>query len=224
MKRSFALVAGTLPLLVGLAAGVAVGIWPARDALAQGGIYTCVDAKGRKITADRPIMDCIDRDQRELSRSGLTVRRHVGPTLTPQEQAAAEDKARRAAADRWAAADEKRRERALLLRYPNRASHDRERDVAIHKVDDIIASSEKRAQELLQERAVLASEMEFYVKDPSKVPQGLKLRVDSNNINWAEHQKFVNGQLQEKERIGQRFDQELLKLTPLWAALSAAAR
>jgi hypothetical protein len=28
----------------------------------------CVDAKGRKITADRPIPDCIDREQQELSR------------------------------------------------------------------------------------------------------------------------------------------------------------
>ena len=24
-------------------------------------IYTCVDGKGRKITADRPIVECIDR-------------------------------------------------------------------------------------------------------------------------------------------------------------------
>ena len=56
----------------------------AASATAQtAGIYTCVDAKGRKITSDRPIADCIDREQVELNPSG-TVRRKVGPTLTAQ--------------------------------------------------------------------------------------------------------------------------------------------
>ena len=60
------------------------------------GIYTCVDAKGRKITSDRPIVDCIDREQVELNPSG-TVRRKVGPSLTAQERAAL------AIAKRWEA-------------------------------------------------------------------------------------------------------------------------
>ena len=34
------------------------------------GIYTCTDGKGRKITSDRPIMDCIDRNQQEITPSG----------------------------------------------------------------------------------------------------------------------------------------------------------
>ncbi|WP_432214584.1 DUF4124 domain-containing protein, partial [Salmonella enterica] len=42
-------------------------------AWAQGGIYTCVDAKGRKLTADRPILDCIDREQKELNASGQVI-------------------------------------------------------------------------------------------------------------------------------------------------------
>ena len=61
----------------------------------SGGIYTCVDAKGRKITSDRPIVDCIDREQVELNPSG-TVRRKVGPSLTAQERAAEEAKEREA--------------------------------------------------------------------------------------------------------------------------------
>ena len=36
-----------------------------RSQEAVGGIYTCVDATGRRITSDRPIMSCIDREQRE---------------------------------------------------------------------------------------------------------------------------------------------------------------
>jgi len=50
------------------------------------GIYSCVDAKGRTLTADRPIAECSDREQRELSPSGMT-RRRLEPTYTAREQA-----------------------------------------------------------------------------------------------------------------------------------------
>ena len=32
--------------------------------VAQAAIYTCVDAQGRRITSDRPIAACMDREQR----------------------------------------------------------------------------------------------------------------------------------------------------------------
>ena len=86
------------------------------------GIYTCVDAKGRKITSDRPIVDCIDREQVELNPSG-TVRRKVGPSLTAQERAAEEAKEREAAEERARRVEEKRRDHALLVRYPYRSVH-----------------------------------------------------------------------------------------------------
>ena len=52
-------------------------------------IYTCVDAKGNKRTADRPIAECSDREQRVLGKDG-TVKRIVPPTQTPNERAAKE--------------------------------------------------------------------------------------------------------------------------------------
>ena len=62
----------------------------AGSAMAQS-IYTCTDAKGRKITSDRPVADCVDRTQQELTPQG-TVKRVMGPTLTAQERAALEEK------------------------------------------------------------------------------------------------------------------------------------
>ena len=50
------------------------------------GVYTCTDAKGRKLTADRPIPECTDREQKVLNPSG-TVKAKIGPTLTAQERA-----------------------------------------------------------------------------------------------------------------------------------------
>ena len=53
----------------------------------SGGIYACTDANGRRITADRPIASCVDREQRVLGTTGVELRR-VGPTLTDQERSA----------------------------------------------------------------------------------------------------------------------------------------
>jgi hypothetical protein len=103
-------------------------------------IYTCVDGKGRRLTADRPIVECLDREQKELNPSG-TVRRLVGPSLTPQERAAEEEKARRAAEEKARAADEKRRERALLDRYPDAASHARARASELQLIESTLGTS-----------------------------------------------------------------------------------
>lgn len=179
-------------------------------------IYTCVDGKGRKITADRPIAECMDRTQQELNSSG-TVKRQVGPSLTAQERAAQEEKDKAAAEARAREAEDKRRDRALLLRYPTRAVHDQERVIALAQVDEVIKASNKRTMELAEQRKAIQAEFEFYVKDPSKAPPALKRRLEENNTSSAVQKKFVQDQEQEKKRVNQRFDEELVKLKQLWA-------
>ena len=88
---------------------------PAWAQAAEGSIFTCVDAHGRKFTSDRPIVECLDREQRELNQNG-TVRRIIGPSLTASERAAVEERERKLAQDRQRQADERRVEKVLLLR------------------------------------------------------------------------------------------------------------
>ena len=147
-------------------------------------IYNCVDAKGRSITADRPIPECTDRTQRELSSSGL-VKRQLGPVLTAHEQAVQDEKDRQAAEIRAREAEEKRRDRALVQRYPARAVHDQERTAALLQIDEVIKASSKRQRELAEQRKTIASELEFYLKDPSKAPASLKRRLEDNDSSVA---------------------------------------
>lgn len=190
-------------------------------AMAQS-IYTCVDAKGRKITADRPIVECIDRTQQELSPSGL-VKRQVGPSLTAHERAEQEEKDKLQAEVRAREAEDKRRDRALALRYPTRAVHDQERVAALAQIDEVIKASSKRKAELLEQRQSIASELEFYAKDVSKAPSALKRKLEDNDSSLAVQQRFVLDQEQEKKRVNQRFDEELIKLKQLWALTSPPA-
>ena len=186
------------------------------------GIYTCQDAKGRRITADRPIPECLDREQRQLSPTGTVIRK-IGPVLTEQERAAEEAKAQKALEERRRLADEKKRDRALVARYPDHGSHDKERRSAIALADGAIATSNKLAGELQAERRRLDSELEFYQKDPSRIPAPLQRQVEENARQADAQKRFVANQELEKKRINARFDEELVILKRLWAQAGPAA-
>jgi len=186
----------------------------------EGGIYTCIDAKGRKLTSDRPIRECADREQRLLNPSG-TVRAIVGPTLTGPERTALEARKRREAEEQARQAEEKRRERALLVRYPSRAVHDKERSEALTSISLVRQAAMNRVKELERQRKELDTELEFYAKDPSKVPPSLQRLVDENAKSMEVQQRFIADQEAEMGRVNRRFDEELVRLQQLWAQLAA---
>jgi chromosome segregation ATPase len=180
------------------------------------GIYTCVDKQGRRLTADRPIIDCIDREQKEITPAGTVVRR-IGPSLTADERAAADERARKEAEERSRLADEKRRDRALLTRYPDKAAHDSERAAALATVDDVIASANRRITELGKERGRLDAELEFYKGDLAKAPPKLKRQYEELDQQVAAQKRFIANQEAEKKRVNARYDDELVRLRQLWA-------
>jgi len=103
----------TVMAAVGLALASA-GAWAQ-----SGGIYTCVDAKGKRWTSDRYIAECSDREQKLMGGTG-TVRAVVPPTLTAREREAQEAADKKAAEEAQKRGEEKRVQRALVSRYPNR--------------------------------------------------------------------------------------------------------
>jgi hypothetical protein len=211
-----------LPLLILILTLGLTGLTFLSDAAAAQDIYTCIDGKGRTITADRPIAECIDRTQRELSRTGL-VKRQLGPSLTAHEQAAQDERDKQAAEIRAREAEDKRRDKALMQRYPTRAAHDQERAAALVQIDEVIKASSKKRGELAEQRKAIAGEFEFYVKDPSRAPVSLKRRLEENESSVAVQQKFIADQEQEKKRVNLRFDEELVRLKQLWALMNPPA-
>ena len=197
-------------------AGSLVHAQPGQSMVPTTSVYTCIDDRGRRLTSDRPIPECIDREQRVLGPSG-TLRERRGPVLTEEERAAQELQRRREAEERARLQEERRRERVLIARYPNQGAHDAERAQALQQVDDVTAVAHKRVAELQAQRLKLESEMEFYQRDPSKAPMHLRRAIAENQDAVAEQQRFISGQVQEKQRVNQRFDVELLQLRKLWA-------
>ena len=197
-----------------LLAGIAVPM-VAQAQTPASGIYSCIDSRGRKLTSDRPIPECSDREQKVLNPSG-TVRANVGPTLTAQERAEQEEKEKALAQDRARKDEDKRRDRALLARYPNRGVHDTERGAALHQIDVVKAAAANRVGELKRQRVGLDEEMEFYKKDPTKAPQRLRRQVDELAESLAVQVRFIADQENEIKRVTVRFDEELGRLKLLW--------
>lgn len=209
------------PALTATALAVALGMGsgPAR---AQAGIYTCVDAQGRRITSDRPIIACLDREQRELNASGTT-KRIIRPSLSQFEREAEEAHARRLAEERQRARDAIRRDQALITRYPDQATHDADRREALSQSQIVLDAAEARLAVLVQERQALADEMEFYKKDPSKAPGKLRRAIEANAEAQAQQHAAIAAQQAERARINAKFDDELAHLKRLWRAQAEAA-
>ncbi len=206
MHRTAALAA-----LLAALSGQAIGAGATGDS-----IYTCTDAKGRRLTADRPIAECVDREQTELSPGGLP-RRKIGPTLTAAERAVQEEQDRRQAEERSRLIEEKGRQRALVARYPNREAHDKERADALALVDSVTAAAQLRTKKLLAQRKFLDGEVEFYQLDPSRMPAKLKRQIAEVDAQLGAQQRFLAEQDVEKVRVNARFDEELARLKVLWA-------
>lgn len=76
-----------------------------------------------------------------------------GPeSLTAQEKAEQEQQAKREIEERGRQAGGKRRDRALLTRYPTRQVHDKERQEAISGINVVIQAAALRLTELINQQ------------------------------------------------------------------------
>lgn len=186
----------------------------AAETAGKPGIYVCVDAQGRKITSDRPIAECLDRDQRLLNADGSQRGVHQR-YMTATERAAYEEAQHRKQLEAATKMDAVRRDRNLLARYPNEAAHEKARSAALDDVRTSIDTSKKRLADLERERKPLLSESEFYTGKP--LPVKLKRQLDDNEASADAQKTLIQNQEVELQRVNALYDAELAKLKRLWA-------
>ena len=206
-------------VLLGMLASLAL-VLPVPSAIAAdpsttggGQIYTCTDATGKKLTSDRPIADCIAREQRVLNADG-SVRRVVPPTPTADERADQEARDREAAAERATKLDAIKRDRNLLSRFPDEAAHRKARAAALDDVRMALRLSETRLGLLAAERKPLLDEAEFYTG--KRLPGKLKTQLDANDASIEAQRMLAQNQQGEGVRINKLYDLELERLKKLW--------
>ena len=200
---------------------VAGGVWA--QAAAPGAsvdIYVCTDDQGRRITADRPIRECMDRPQRILNPDG-SLRGIKNPPMTAQERAAKEAQERQAAEEAAAKAEAVRRDRNLLARYRNEDMHRAARESALDPVRLTMDLTETRLAQLRRERRALEEE----ARAPKNKDHAatLKLQLEANDAAAAAQRENTANQRTELDRINRIYDIELERLKRLWAGESAGS-
>lgn len=209
MRRAMAGVLACMSAWGGLGVTWLVAAAPAQAA----GIYSCVDASGKRHTSDRPIAECLDREQRVLNKDG-SQRQTVPPRMNAEERALAEERQRLQDQAQAAQKDAVRRDRNLMLRFPDEAAHNKAREAALDDLRRGVALSERRLQDLLDERKPLLAETEFY--KGRRLPFKLKSKLEANDAQQQAQRDIIQNQSAETVRINALYDAELARLKRLW--------
>jgi hypothetical protein len=216
------------PPLAGLASSLAVALTAVSPALAQPKLppppsFTCV-VNGKKIVSDRLIPECNEVDQRELNSDG-SLRAIIKPSMTPDEREAAERKALEEKIRVAAFNDAVRRDRNLMQRYPDEASHDKAREKALDEFRVSEKNSSTRISGLLDEKKKLDEEKQFYINDKVKkpLPASLKQKIDANDAALEAQRSIALNAQNELGRINRNFDLERDRLRKLWGGARAGS-
>lgn len=201
------------PRVVRQAAACGVLILVASASWAAPGIYSCVDSSGKKHTSDRPIPECLDREQRVLNKDG-SQKQTVPPRMNAEERALAEERQHQKALAEAAQKDAIRRDRNLMLRYPNEAAHNKAREAVIDDLRRGIDASELHLKELQSDRKPLLDEAEFY--KGKRLPFKLKTRLEANDAQQQAQKDIITQQTAEIARVNALYDAELARLRRLW--------
>jgi hypothetical protein len=168
---------------------------------AESTIKVCTDANGKPVAADKTDPRCFKAP------------------LTPDEQAAVDERKRRKNDAYRACKIEQRDLQTLLSRYPNREKHDVARRAALGELESSMAASQTRMEQLLKERKRLLEEAEFYPN--GNLPAKLRRDIDTNSALIAAQTLAIENQKVEAAQKNAFYDEQLVKLKTLWLARPA---
>jgi hypothetical protein len=190
---------------------------------AAGAAYKCTDAKGITHVGDTPPPGCKDVMMYEVTPSGKVLR-EIEPTLTPEQaKARAAELEKKKAADALAA-EQKRKDMALLATYATEKEFDVARDRNIEPIKSKIASVQEQIKQADKREKELQEEMEFYKAGKSKkggeVPprltDGLK-RVEAEKAALA---ATITSSEKEIEEVKTRYEADKKR----WVELKSGSR
>lgn len=187
------------------ALGLLVGLASAMPASAAKRTYCCDDAKGRRICGDTLPDQCEGRAYRLTDEKGVT--KHVDAPLTAEQRAQKEAQETRKKEDDRIAAEQRRRDLALLNTYSNERDIDVARDRGVADLEKLLKESQDKLDAALRRRKGFDKELEFYPK-PKKPPEALLARIKENDEEIAGQQKAVEDRKRDIELLRLKFEDE----------------
>ena len=171
-----------------------------------GAAYKCVDEKGVTHIGDTPPAACAAVVMYEVKPNGTVVRK-IEPTPTPEQARVMTQQSERKRADDKIAAEQKRKDAALLSTF----SSEREFDVVLERTINPIRARMKSAQERITaidaRQKKIEEEMEFYKAGKSKASkkgdEAPPTLVAEQERLFFEKQSLANGMASQEKEIAQ---------------------
>jgi hypothetical protein len=175
--------------------------------------FKCTDEKGRTHVGDTPPPGCANVMMYEVTKAGTVIRK-IDPSLTEEQVKARADAEEKARIAEKAAAEQRRKDQALLATFANEKEFDTARDRNIEPLKARITQSEERAKEIDKRIKVVKEEMEFYTAGKKKSDKagkydpaaGMKSELERLAEEKAQILKSVEGYKKEIVEIGTKFD------------------
>ena len=156
--------------------------------------YKCVDEKGITRIGDTPPPECANVVMYETSRTGTVIKK-IEPTPTADQLKGRKEEADKKAVADKAAAEQKRKDMALLNTFSAEKEFDVTRDRQIEPIQGRMKQAAERIAKIDARQKAIDEEMEFY-KAGKKKAAGAKA-AEPPHMLVAEHERLV----QEKKNL-----------------------
>lgn len=177
------------------------------------GAYSCIDDHGRRLVSDRPIPECMDREQRVLGPTGVE-RTPRAPIPTKAERQRAAEEQQRQIREQERVLEQRRLDQALLLRYPDSVAHAQERHIQVSQLDELQSLARARLIDLEQ---IYVQTQKDLAQQGSHPTPDVKKAVHTAQAAVIAQKRSIESQEINRQRIMLRFDDEGRRLEKLWA-------
>lgn len=190
--------------------------------------FRCVDEKGRTHIGDTPPLGCANVIMYEVTRGGTVIRK-IDPSMTEEQVKAREEAAEKQRLADKAAAEQKRKDTALLATFANEKEFDVARDRNIEPLKARITQSDERSKEIDKRIKTVKEEMEFYTAGKKKSSDkggkhdpavGMKAELERLAEEKDQIAKSISGYKKEIAEIGSKFDEDKRR----WVELKSGRR
>jgi chromosome segregation ATPase len=147
----------------------------------------CCDVDGKRTCGDPPPPQCDNRAKTVFGKGGVA--KEVEAPLTAEQRAARDAEEARKKEEERKAAEQARKDRALLDSYTSEKEIDAARDRSIADIEKNAEQAKNRLESAQAKQKKLEQEKEFYQKKP--LPAHLKKQIDDNEREIATQQKAL---------------------------------
>jgi len=178
-------------------------------------IYCCTDGNGRRVCGDILPAQCQTRAYNEFNTQGVVKKKYDAP-LTPEQRVQRDaELAKRKAADH-AAAEQARRDKAMLASYNTVADIDAKRARTVAGAQADIKTAEERLEAAQVRLEKLRQNTDRYNKANKPVPESLQANLRDSDADLLVRQKTLEAKKRDLVTIQEHFDhdrQRFLELT-----------